>query len=703
MGLNLSKVQELPSVRAAVTWLLGHPSDNANGDALASALASGLIKSEDSPHWKADGDMVARRAESALAQLPHDPEQLGNILHGVGEMAARSHASALPALVANYLTARCGQLQLEKVLDSVVKCDTAIPRQVRPGAIAFAQWLSRARLEWGTFHTAVVRLGHLDDLLGGGRFGLRFAARAILSADPNVIDDWIDAHPDHPAIGTIGSAALSMVFPFDAEAMIAPLLASKNVGIRCLAAASIVCPVGLSPPSSFRDCHRALVAAGFTAANATWMTGMRTKNAVHARYRIENGREQDAARLRYVEQNPDKAMGGLRNAEAEIEMLRGRLDRADEAYSELLPELEAMLSDMATDWPAGGLSNEQMLSLDYIFVDTAEIRHRLAAKLTHKANRDWLLKRNITKWQDFIGLRKDPADIPRKYFLPDERRFDAIAKWTAQSLILLYDTDNRGIGRRTSDLVSGVAAAAEKLIAQPFISGRQSETWQSVLTRSACADRFAFTVVANMPAGRRDAVARLNELALDHAFALLSARNPPSNPVSPLHELTAQAVERIGFSSAPEEYREKWARAEDLPHFARALAIWSSPPLVEKHKQLACDLFQRVSVPPLSHGTYNLQMSRMLTLLDIAIASSAREGKSDLISCIRDLWKSAYRDWLTINTQWDDIAERLASAVTIDGSERAQIVADRVFDNSYCRRLIDQASQRDNAISPLDF
>ena len=40
-----------------------------------------------------------------------------------------------------------------------------------------------------------------------------------------------------------------------------------------------------------------------------------------------------------------------------------------------------MLSDMAADWPNDGLSDAQMRSLEFIFVDTAEIRHRLAAKL----------------------------------------------------------------------------------------------------------------------------------------------------------------------------------------------------------------------------------------------------------------------------------------------------------------------------------
>jgi hypothetical protein len=676
MRLRLPTVQELPSVQAALGWLLA-VLENAGSDVLAAARRDGLILSEDGPHWKVDGDALTRLTEDALTRMPDDPDRFGEILHGIGEMAARSHAPTLSTLLVNYLKTRRGQIPFPRVLDGAVRCDIAIPRQIDVGELALSQWLSRATLEWSTFDAAVFRIGHPDRVLG--HFGLGFAARAILATDAKVIDDWISAHPDHPTVAVIGTAALSMVFPFDHEAAVAPLLESTNVAIKCLGAASIVCPVGLGSPLSLRDCHKALVAAGFAAADATWMTGTRIKNAVHARYRIEHGREQDSARLRYVEQNPEKAMGGLRNAEAEIKMLRDRLDRAKDADSKLLPELEAMLSDMASDWPAGGLSNAQMASLDFIFVDTAEIRHRLAAKLSQQANRDWLLKRNIARLQDFIGLRKHPADIPTEYFLPDEPRFAAIENWTAQSLILLYDTDARGVGRRTSDLVLGVATAAEKLIAQPFIPGRQPEAWQSVMTRAACAGRFAFTVVAHTPEDRRDTVARLNELALDHAFKLLTARNLPAQAQAPFHKLTAQAVQHMGFDPNPDEFREKWALSENLPDFARALALWSSPALVEKHMPLACALFQRVGVLPLSHSSYNLQMSRMLTLLDMAIASSAREGKRDLIARICELWKSGYPNWLAISARWQGVAETLASAVETEGVERTQIVTENAF------------------------
>ena len=687
MQFSLPSLQELPSVHAALAWLLAGQ-ENDSRDIIAAARLKGLILSEDGPHWKADGGLLTSLTEAALGRPPDDPNRFGKLLHGIGEMAARSHAPTLSALFVTYLTARQKQISLQNIFDAAVKCDTAIPRQVRVGELALAQWLTGATLEWGTFEAAVYRIGHPDHILG--RFGLSFVAKIVLCTDTSIIDDWIVTHPNHPAVAVIGSATLSMVFPFDAQANIEPLLKSRNAAIKCLGAASIVCPIGLQPPLNFRDCHTGLVAAGFAAADATWMTGMRIKNAVHSRYWIEHGREQDSARLSYVEQNPDKAIGGRRNADAEIIMLRDRLDRANETYSKLLPELEAMLEDMAADWPAEGLSHEQMVSLDHIFVDTAEIRHRLAAKLTHQANRDCLLKRNITRLEDFIGLRRDSVDIPKEYFLPDERRFAAIVRWTAESLILLYEQDNRGVGKRTSDLVLGVATAANELIAQPFISGRQPEKWQSVMTRSACAGRFAFAVVAGTPTQRRSEVAQLNELALDHAFRLLSARNPPSNAAAVFHELAAQAVEQMGFSSTPEELREKWALAGALPDFARALALWSSSALVEKHMPLACTLFQRVGALPLSRDSYNLQMSRMLTLLDAAIGSGALVEKRDLVSRICELWTSVYRDWLPISARWEGIAKTLASAVETEGAERDQIVADKAFINSYCRRLIEK-------------
>jgi hypothetical protein len=153
------------------------------------------------------------------------------------------------------------------------------------------------------------------------------------------------------------------------------------------------------------------------------------------------------------------------------------------------------------------------------------------------------------------------------------------------------------------------------------------------------------------------------------------------------------------MATKPDTVREKWGLTKDLPDFARALALWSSPALVEKHKTLARDLFQRVCVTPLSRGSYNLQISRMATLLDTAIASSFQANKGGLIGCIEEIWKSSYREWLPITDRLEKAAEKLALAVDHDGAERAEIIADEVFAASYCRRLIDASAKQDQKSS----
>lgn len=109
---------------------------------------------------------------------------------------------------------------------------------------------------------------------------------------------------------------------------------------------------------------------------------------------------------------------------------------------------------------------------------------------------------------------------------------------------------------------------------------------------------------------------------------------------------------------------------------------------MEKHQELAADLFLKVCAIPLSRTRYDLQMSRMLTLVDSAIASAFRIGKSDLICRIKNLWTSGYNDWLATTTRWEKIAEKLALALQSDGIERAELLLDKAFANSSCRQLL---------------
>ena len=686
---------ELPTVTAALMWLIPPALNATDRTARRRAQLLGLIRGPGRGELKPHDAAVTRLAKAALGRLPDDPAQLGDILLGLGEIAARSHVSIIEPLIASL---GCRRLRLDKVFAAAFAREAQTHHPVRLDAVAFAQWLASATTSWDTLTLALSNVEHGHVFVGGGRYGLAFTARIVIALDARAVDACIRANPNSQHLTVIGNAALAMVFPFDGKARPAALLRSRNAAIRSIGAAALISPLEImSARLCFRDCQAMLVASGIAPSDATWMMGVRIKEAIHQRYRLEDALKNEAARLRYVEKNPQAAMGGVRNADAEMHMLRRRLDSYTERYTKLLPELEAMLTDMAADWPADGLSDEQMHWLDNIFVDTAEFRHRLAEKLPPGSNRDWLFKQNIARLQDFVGLAKTPAGVPKSYFSPDERRFQPLAEWTARSLSLLYDTDKRGVGKQTSFLVEGIAKAATALMAQPFISARKPEAWQSIVTRAACAYRFALMVVAGAPEAKRDTVTTLNTLALEHALAILPQSQVLVQASETFFSLTAQAVHNMRYHPSPDDARETWGLAETLPEFARALALWSSPALVTKHKALASDLFCRVGALPLSQGGQDLQMTQMLSLLDIAISSCASAERTDLIAHVISLWRAAYEDWHAINDTWAESAAMLAGAVAADGPERAQISSNTTFARSYCVQLI--ASSNNPAIS----
>lgn len=689
---SLPTLQELSSVHAALRWLLDVPAKITDRNVFVRARLSGLIVCEARGHWRADGIKATRLVKVALKRLPRNPVQLGTILHGLGEIDARSHAGFTEALI-DYLRRRRPRCLLIQALNAAVECEGRTLPPVRLETLSFAQWILRAQLDWNTFYDAVRHIKHPYEHPARGDYGLRFAAQVILAVDPATIDSWIVGHPTHPGLATIGDAALWLAFPGRNSIHVSRLLKSRIVAIKCLAAASLVCPQGqLSSSLNFCDCWTALIEGGIDPGDATWMIGFRIKETIHQRYRLEHRREQCDTRLLHLERNPDAAIGGCHNADAELRALRNQCDDASGHYLRLLLDLEAMLSDMAASWPPEGLANDQMAALDNVFVDTPEIRHRLAEKLPHPANRDWLLKRNIAQLVEFIGL-ENPVEAFKYYFHPDNKRFVAIAPWAAQSLVLLYSGDRRGIGKRTSDLVSELAEASKALLAQPFIAARQPVTWQSAVTRAACADLFVLMVVDSMLKTRRGEVARLNELAIEHAFTILCGPLPEQNSLRVFDQLASRAVYQMTLCQTSEDLRRQWGRAEDLPDFPRALALWSSPILVEQHKELASALFRRVGQLPLSNKYRNQQFSRILSVLDCAIASCAIGGRRDLISRITDLWDESYKDWQAITDRWAHAATMLVAAVEKDGAERAAMLAEISFAQSYCRQLIETAQQ----------
>jgi hypothetical protein len=185
---------------------------------------------------------------------------------------------------------------------------------------------------------------------------------------------------------------------------------------------------------------------------------------------------------------------------------------------------------------------------------------------------------------------------------------------------------------------------------------------QSALARAACAYLFALMVVACAPEADRAKVEKLNRLIIDHVLNLLCARNPDARSLQLLFKLTARTVFQMSYDNDGDNLRRQWAVAEELPTFARALALWSSSALAEEDKALAAALFRRTAELPLSRGARGLQVSRMLTLLDLAVSASIEAGRQDLVRDLIGLWAEVYKDWQSIFPQWANTAETMAAA-----------------------------------------
>ena len=528
----------------------------------------------------------------------------------------------------------------------------AIEREVLPqdalglDAISMAQWLTRAEANWVTFTQAVDHLERGGWIALGHRFGLGFVARIILTLDVRAVDVCIDANPNKLQLAVIGNAAIALARPLDGGRAGAALIRSKTPALRLLGAAALVCPFeDFSPALDFAACRAALVAGGVAPGDAVWLMGMRVKRAFHMRNRLQHREAETVKRIQYLERRPEAAFGGAQNAEAELDMSRRDLTTNRDRAVKVISELEDMLVIWAADWPAGGMSETEMDWVDQGLATDPELRHRLAAALPHQGNREWLSKSNVATLRSSIGLVDDPARVPVDHLYLDERTFLTLAHQTAASLLLLYGEDVGAAAKRTSSLVLGVSRAASSLLLQPHAAARTPERWQSVVMRAVFACRFALVVAETVPEAKRAGAAKLNELAIDYARKVLPSRDLVHNGGEAFLRLASAAVHGMARYPDPGPVKEQWALDDNLPAFPRALALWSSPPLLTEHLDLARRLFLLAGDPPLSQQDYNGRLTELLCLLDTAIAFAVAAGRTELVDEAVRLWPVAYRAW----------------------------------------------------------
>ncbi|MGY3427441.1 hypothetical protein ACVWZW_007945 [Bradyrhizobium sp. F1.13.4] len=460
------------------------------------------------------------------------------------------------------------------------------------------------------------------------------------------------------------------------------LLRTGNVLFTAMAAAFLSLPPNEnSPGRPYQTVYRTLVEAGIEPGNAIWLSGFRLKELVHEGYRVRGRLDEQTPRLDLLRAYPEHAIGGGQYLAQEIESITRELRVLKEREAKCATELEHVLSEMAQCWPQPGLDVAQMDALDSAFVDTPEIRYRLAEKLPSSTNRASLLNRNVDQISTEIGFKADADSIFDHYFSVDRAHFLAIVPWCAKSLIALYTPDAKGPGHRTGQLIARLAVPALKLLGEPFIAARQTSRWESAAARSIAADLFALAVVAEMPNDRRAEVDRLRQLSTDHALRVLRL---VGNQLTGRH--LTDDLAQIAIAYVSEDRLIEWVTADDLPAPMRAFALWTNPRVAVTNLVLARTLFLQTAKLPMQRRAESQHFNQLLSLLDGAMTAAVRAGHPALMDELEQLWKLAAPDWAPrFNNRWVDAAGMIARALKSDGLDRDFILSDRSFANSHSR------------------
>lgn len=637
-----------------------------------------LVRQHSPNRWRVNGDAVAYAIKSSARRLPDKPHELAFIAHGVGEMAAWCNSD----LLSPFLRA-CPQIakkprQIQEFLSRSLSMAKPIDERSSAVALALAKALKNGTLSWGSSRTACSCVAHPYDVSFGRNYGFAFACRLAIRLNPSAVGKWIDIiESSPPLLVTLIRSAVDDLWVNKVRATNC-LLRTGNPFLISMAAAMIAAPHHDRPlKNTYKDAFDVIEGAGVDSGDAVWLAGLQLKEVVHERNRLEGRVDQNLHNLSVVNANPEKALGGASNAPGEISRLEAEQESLAVAWADCIATLEGILFDMGECWPAKGLDNSQHVNLENLFVDTAEIRYRLAMSVPHQMDRRALLKKNIDLVSGVIGFKTENFDEYYSLQHDPDRILDLI-EWSAKSFAALYEGDSKGVGHRAGQVVGPLAGRALRLLRQPFIHARQTTAYQAAAARSNAADMFALAVIEATPKSDQAGVQMLREHATKHAYDVLCCTRGRLSERDLSYRLANNAIPHLD-----QDVRLIWAQTEELPLLIRARAIWSDPSLVKIQEVLATDLFLRAAAPPISPRAEAQHFSELVSILDAVMTKAIAESAPHILNELVKLWSIVIDDWPAYRTsRWADSAGLIARALTSDGPDRTFILTDYSFANS---------------------
>lgn len=669
-------------LRETLFWLVTRGRNNQPALVMRPIRLSGLLRTGEG-RWQVDDAAFAHALSQAIQRLPREPNVLAALLCGIGEMAARSHYDPLPVAIAKLNNMRLTDRQLIDVLEGAVAKAWLPVRPPSGRQISLAQTFANRELNWELLKIARSWVNNEPEMSTAGHYGLVFALCVVLRLRPSVVRRWHQRHAGRPVTSLLMSMIGSELW-HDRHALPERLLQTRIPFAEAIAIAIMMSRVDLDEqPLTFRDVVTRMTNHDIAVADAICLSAQLLKDAVHRHHFLAAQGRELALEARH-HQRARRPNDGFRDSNW---IAARQADHATRA-TQHARRLGDLFNDIAATWPKEGLTNQQIGILDAAFVDTPDMRLRLAEKVSHADNRHALLKRNIDQFKLEVGLTDTPTAAFDTYHAPEPERFCELALATARSFVALHSDAPEVVGKRTGQMLEKGVRAGFEFLKQPFMCARQPMRWQSAISRTACAVVFAIMVVGVVDGAHQATVEKLRLLALEHTANLLALSRLYGGARSVLDTLGGLSIQAM--VDRPNERAElmAWARREDLPSMVRARAIWAAPDWTSDDRRLANDLFLAAAELPTSARAEPEQLNRLATLVDFAAARASSLPDDGRSALLENLWTAIRPTWQAHMTECGDFAQVLVRGLAADGPERRRILDEQLFFGTYSRTTL---------------
>lgn len=633
MNVSLNSDQQVASV---FSWLL-QLDHSKTAEAIRQAIALDLVKDNGENLWSVSSERINKYL-ATHPPLPQNKEVLCNILYGLGELKARCHDISVDAdnMLPTIIGKSVGTYEILNMATSISQTRRPFTRY----ALATGGSIARS-LNWNTLDEAYRSIYHYPSARIYGHYGLSFIISYYLKNQPQSVLDWVTAQPLKAKNAVIPIEQLNQVLAFNPQMqLIRLMLDSRNNYIQLLGSAGLIYKLR-DNNLSIDHALKALVESDIDNTDAAWIIGLYYKELIHNWYRLSSHVETETRRLASVSKYPELSRGSEEYANQEIEHLEISLSSNNDSLQANIEQTNKFVNSWATSIRDTVIDDKQFQYLKQNFVNSAEHYYKLASSLPENhLLRTKLLQENIA------AIKKLLSDGEEINLFSDHTE---MMKWGALSFIAM--NDNKDLSKKVGQLISPYHKKLCALTASPYLHATAQTTWRNHIGQLALTNLFPLLCIDYSDKEQHD-LSVLANYSIDGALeTLLLAQNnwsAPHDTKNLLDTLLRQLIWlswNFGEKLNLKDFRAEWITNSRLPDHVKALAVWSSTMHVLKDTHYAISLLQKLAEKPLNDSLDTQQLNRILTVIDVGIASAFKENKLEALPFLHEFWSTVLNSW----------------------------------------------------------